>query len=602
MTNDVNPAPPQATRSESGGVGASPPVARRNGGFSSVAPRVFWPAAILIVAFVIWGIAGRESLGSAVGWIQENIVGGLGWYYVIIVTGFVVFSLIVGISRLGDIKLGKDDEAPDFSVGTWLAMLFSAGMGIGLVFYGVAEPLWHLAAPKPGIDGTPEELGQQAMTQTLLHWGIHAWAIYVVVGLALAYAVFRKGRPVSIRWALEPLLGDRVKGWLGDLIDIIAILGTLFGVATSLGIGASQISAGLGFLDVLQDPGDAALIGIIVVITLIATASVVTGLRRGIKWLSNVNVSIAGLVALFILVMGPTLFILREFVQSIGAYLQSLPVLSFDVTTFQAEAGEGWQAAWTIFYWGWWISWAPFVGAFIARISRGRTVRQFVVGVLAVPTLVTFIWFSILGGTALNREIHGEGGMIQDGAPFPSDDTALFQLLDGLSGGTVVGFIVVILIATFFITSSDSGSLVVDMLASGGDPNPPTWSRIFWALMEGAVAIVLLLAGSLTALQTGAISPALPSSVVMVLMVFSTWKALRQDHLSIVEQQQRAHQEALAAHVHERFTNAFSESVSTVVAEHPPPTGPEQERQWTSWWQRVLDALKSRPGGGGLYD
>ncbi|MFW6204109.1 MAG: BCCT family transporter [Actinomycetota bacterium] len=599
MTNDANPTPEEATPSASGGGGTSPPVAPQTG--FGVATKVFWPAAILIVAFVIWGIVGQDSLGSAITWIQDNIVGGLGWYYVILVTSFVIFSLIVGISRLGDIKLGKDDEEPDFSVGSWLAMLFSAGMGIGLVFYGVAEPLWHFTSPKPGVEGTPEELAEQAMTQTLLHWGVHAWAIYVVVGLAIAYAVFRKGRPVSIRWALEPLLGDRVKGWLGDLIDVIAILGTLFGVATSLGIGATQISAGLGFLDVLQDPGDAVLVTIIIVITLFATISVVTGLKRGIKWLSNVNVSVAGLVALFILVMGPTLFILREFVQSIGAYLQNLPALSFDVTTFQPDGGIGWQSFWTIFYWGWWISWAPFVGMFIARISRGRTVRQFVIGVLAVPTIVTFAWFAILGGSALNREINGEGGMIVDGAPAPSDETALFQLLDGFSGGTVVSFLVVILIATFFITSSDSGSLVVDMLASGGDPNPPTWSRVFWALMEGAVAIVLLLAGSLGALQTGAISLALPFSIIMILMMIATWRALRDDHLQIVASEQRAHQEALAAHVHERVTDAFSESVSTVVSEHPPPTPPEQEREWNSWWQRVLDALKSRPGGGGLY-
>lgn len=569
--------------------------------FSSVAPRVFLPAAILIVAFVIFGAAATETLGDGVNGLQENIIGGLGWYYVAIVAAFVVFAIVVGVSRLGDIRLGKDDERPEFSLAAWLAMLFSAGMGIGLVFFGVAEPLWHFASPKPGVDGTPQQLSQAAMTQTLLHWGIHAWAIYVVVGLAIAYAVFRRGRPISIRWALEPLLGDRVKGWLGDLIDIIAVLGTVFGVATSLGLGASQIGAGLTFLDVTDpdpetgNPTNAWLVGIIVVITLIAIVSVVSGLRRGIKWLSQVNVGLAGLVALFVLIAGPTLFVLREFIQSIGRYLQDLLVLSFDVTAFQGETGEAWQASWTIFYWGWWMSWAPFVGVFIARISRGRTVREFVIGVLAVPTLVTFLWFAIMGGSALHRELFGAGGLVAEDGTVASN-FALFQLLDGFPGGRGVIVITIVLIATFFITSSDSGSLVVDMLASGGDPNPPTWSRVFWASMEGLVAIVLLLAGGLVALQTGAITLAAPFSVVMVLMAIATWKALRTEHVTLREADLRQRRELMAAQV----TESISQSVATAVAEQGPPAyidGPEQQREWARWWERLVDRLKSRPGG-----
>jgi choline/glycine/proline betaine transport protein len=491
---------------------------------------VFWPAAILVVAFLLWGSFATDSLTDSINWVRDNLFGGLGWYYVLLVSVFVIFSLIVGLSRMGNVKLGKDDDEPDFSTTTWFAMLFSAGMGIGLVFFGAAEPLWHFFSPKPGVEGTPEELGDAAMTQTILHWGIHAWAIYVVAGLAIAYAVFRKGRPISIRWALEPLLGDRVKGRLGDVIDVVAILGTIFGVATSLGIGATQIATGLGALDIVDDPGDGLLVTIIVIITLVAITSVVTGLNKGIKWLSNVNVSIAGLLALFVLIAGPTLFILREFVQSIGGYLQNILALSFDTISFQSEAGEAWNNAWTVFYWGWWISWAPFVGMFIARISKGRTVREFVIGVLGVPVLVSIAWFSIMGGTALWNNIIA-------GNPIDPNEVgsegSLFAVLDTLPGSELVIGITVILIVTFFVTSSDSGSLVVDMLASGGDPNPPTWSRVFWASMEGAVAIILLLAGDLAALQAGAVSLGVIFSIVMIGMMIATWKALSSDPLAV---------------------------------------------------------------------
>jgi choline/glycine/proline betaine transport protein len=609
VTSDANPttSTEDSTQGAPGGPGGGgpPPTAQDESFFSSVYPRVFVPAAVLVVGFVIFGAVATEALDSAVRALQENIIGGLGWYYVAIVAGFVIFAILVGVSRLGDIRLGKDDEKPEFSLWAWLSMLFAAGMGIGLVFWGVAEPLWHLAAPKPGVDGSPEEIGEAAMTQTLIHWGVHAWAIYVVVGLAVAYAVFRKGRPISIRWALEPLFGDRVKGWIGDLIDIIAILGTVFGVATSLGLGVSQIGSGLVYLDVAGDdpetaagvPSNTVLILLIAVITLVAIVSVVSGLRRGIKWLSQTNVSIAALVALFVLIAGPTVFIIREFVESIGRYLQNFLELTFDVTSFHTEAGEAWQAGWTIFYWGWWISWAPFVGVFIARISRGRTVREFVLGVLAVPTLVTFAWFSIMGGSALYRELFGEGGLIVDDSI--STEGALFSLLDGFPGGRGVVVITVVLIALFFITSSDSGSLVVDMLASGGDPNPPTWSRVFWALTEGAVAAVLLLAGGLVALQTGAIVLALPFSVVMVLMVYATWKELRSEHLLIREASLRQHEKVLAAQLTAHVTDRFSDSVATAVAEEAPPgqDGPDSQRDWANWWQRVLDRLKSRPGG-----
>lgn len=371
-------------------------------------------------------------------------------------------------------------------------MLFAAGMGIGLVFWGVAEPLSHYASPRPGVSGTDADVAGLALAQTYLHWGIHAWAIYVVVGLALAYAIHRRDRPVSIRWALEPLLGDRVRGRLGDVIDIAAIVGTIFGVATSLGLGVLQIGAGLEHIGTADSTVTLQVI-LIIGITALAVVSVATGLDKGIKWLSTVNIMMAAGILLYVLFTGPTLFLLREFVQSIGVYLANVLPMTFDVSAFAGAEGEAWQADWTTFYWGWWISWAPFVGVFIARISKGRTVREFVAGVLLVPTAVTFLWFAVLGGSALYRQLFGAGDLIgPDGVV--DQEFALFSLPEGLPGGAIVSVVAMVLIVLFFVTSSDSGSLVIDMLGSGGDPDPPAWSRVFWASLEGAVAIALLVA------------------------------------------------------------------------------------------------------------
>ncbi|MQA04228.1 MAG: BCCT family transporter [Streptosporangiales bacterium] len=532
-------APPESSG------GSSPTGTQRH----SVAPRVFIPAAIVIVAFVIYGVALPKQAETLILAVQSAIVAGFSWYYVGLVSAFVVFAVWLGVGHFGDIKLGPDDEEPEFGVVAWLSMLFAAGMGIGLVYWGVAEPLRHLAEPKPGFDGTREEAGQQAMIQTFLHWGIHPWAIYVVIGLAIAYAVHRKGRPISIRWALEPLFGDRVKGWVGDLIDIVAIVGTLFGVATSLGLGVMQIGAGLGFTMGIE-PSTMLYIILIGSITLLATLSVVTGVKRGIKWLSNLNMGLAGGMLLFVLLTGPTLFIAREFMQSIGLYVQNILSLSFDVTALQGGDGQTWQATWTSFYWGWWISWAPFVGVFIARISRGRTVRQFVGGVLLVPSVITFLWFSVFGGSGIYKQLFQNGNFIDRSQDPPvSTDGALFNLLEGLPGGFFVSILAIILITLFFVTSSDSGSLVVDMLASGGDPEPPTWSRIFWAVAEGAVAIALLTAGGLVALQTMSILIALPFSIVMILMCFATYKELHAERQAVLRVQRRRQREELTEHV-----------------------------------------------------
>ncbi len=525
----------------------------RTAWLSSVAPGVFWPALIIIVGAAALAVAFPDGTGEVLAKVQSGIVDKFGWYYVLVVAGFVAFSLWMGFSRFGDITLGKDDEEPEFSLMAWFSMLFAAGMGIGLVFWGAAEPLTFFTSPKPGVTGSDADLASAAMSQVFLHWGFHAWAIYVVVGLSLAYAIHRKGRPVSIRWALEPLLGEeRVRGRLGDAIDVAAIVGTVAGVATSLGLGVQQVSAGLVHLGVFDEPSNLLLVGLIIVITLFAISSVVSGVGRGIKWLSNANLVLAGVFLVAVLVLGETFFILREFVQNLGGYFANVLRLSFDTSAFSGNDGQVWQSSWTTFYWGWWISWAPFVGVFIARISRGRTVREFVAGVLLVPTLVTFLWFSVLGGAAIFQQM-SQGDLLEDDGSLISQNV-LFDLLQGLPGGVILSVGAIILVTIFFVTSSDSGSLVVDMLASGGNPDPPTWSRVLWASMEGVVAISLLLAGGLAALQTGAIITALPFSLVMIGMCVATYRALKDEHRVLLRAQNRQRQEQLAREVHGEVT------------------------------------------------
>ena len=540
---------------------ASGSRAERPSRLSQIAPGVFYPALIILGLVVVLSIAFPDKTGDVLSSAQDNVVSGIGWYYTLAVTGFVVFALWMGIGRFGDIRLGKDDEAPEFSLKAWFAMLFAAGMGIGLVFWGAAEPLTFFTDPKPGVEGTEAELAQSAMSQVFLHWGLHAWAIYVVVGLAMAYAIHRKGRPVSIRWALEPLLGDRVRGRLGDVVDVVAVVGTVAGVATSLGLGVSQISAGFVHLGLIDDAGDTFKVVLIVCITAVATLSVVSGVGRGIKWLSNANLLLAGAFILMVLILGPTLFLLRDFVQNLGAYAANIVPLSFNTSALAGEEGVEWQGFWTTFYWGWWVSWAPFVGVFIARISRGRTIREFVAGVLIVPTLVSALWFTILGGTAILRQMQ-EGNLLNADGSVTSENV-LFDLLEGLPASSVLSGIAIILVTIFFITSSDSGSLVVDMLASGGDPNPPTWSRVMWSAVEGLVAIGLLLAGGLAALQTGAILTAVPFSAIMIAMAFATYKALKAEHLEIERLNRLARQkvvrEEVGTHVTEQLVENFDE-------------------------------------------
>lgn len=506
-------------------------------------PSVFYPALAVIVVFVALAMAMPERFKNFVETGNTAVVNGLGWYYVLLVTGFVFFSIWIGLGRKGDVVLGKDEEPPAYSLRNWFAMLFAAGMGIGLVFWGVAEPLSHMTNPPPDVaDRSVQTIAQSAMNRTFLHWGLHAWAIYVVVGLSIAYAVHRKGRPVSIRYALEPLLGDRVHGWLGNLVDIVAIVGTLFGVATSLGFGVAQVAGGLEFLGIAQDTTPLQ-VGLIFGVTALATLSVVSGLDKGIKWLSNLNMGLAALLLLVVLFLGPaTLFVLREFVQSVGSYLQNFFGLSFTTLPFH-EAGAEWLGGWTTYYWGWWMSWSPFVGVFIARISRGRTVREFVFGVLLVPTLVTFLWFSIMGGTALWEQNFG-GQSLTNAEGGVDTNIALFQMLELLPGTAVLSGVAILLIVVFFVTSSDSGSFVIDMISHGGSATPPVWSRVLFSILEGTIAAVVIVAAGadsgLRALQVLAILVAAPWSIVMIVMCISTARVLNAEAKSTMRLERAA--------------------------------------------------------------
>ncbi len=552
--------------------GETPPAAGNRtdhppgSGGNHLARWVFWPAAGVIIVFVLFATIFPAAATELFGAIQSNVIRWFGWYYVAAIALFVAFALWIGLGRYGDIKLGKDEDAPEFSVMSWFALLFAAGMGIGLVFFGVAEPLNHFAAPRPGVEGSPLEIAQQAMTQTYLHWGLHAWAIYVVVGVSIAYAVHRRNRPISIRWALEPLLGrKRVSGGWGNLIDVVALVGTLFGVATSLGLGVLQISSGLEQANIVQAT-TMTQIGLILCIITLTIVSVVSGVGRGMKWLSNTNIVLAALLMLVVLFTGPTLFLLREFVQSLGNYLQNVVGLTFNTLAFSGAEGEAWQAAWTTFYWGWWISWAPFVGIFIARISKGRTVRQFVVGVLLVPTTVGFMWFAVLGGAAIHRELFGAGGLIGDDGSVDTEG-ALFGLLGSLPGGTILTVGAILLIAIFFITSADSGALVMGMISTGGDVEPKNWLRIFWASAAAAVAIALLLANGLQAIQTAAILTAVPFSVVIILMCISTAKAFHREHAILMRAQRKLARDQMTAHVTEQVHDTMHDSVQEHFAE-----------------------------------
>jgi len=490
----------------------------------AINPPVFITSAVLLVALLSFTVAYTEHATKLFTDALDFVSTTFGWLYVGAVASFIAFAVWLAFGRFAQLRLGADDDRPDFSTLSWFAMLFSAGMGIGLVFYGVAEPIMHYQSP-PSLEGGTLAARKAALPLTMFHWGVHAWAIYVVMGLAIAYFAYRKGLPLALRSCLHPLLGDRIHGAAGHLVDTVAVFGTLFGLATSLGLGAMQVSAGLSHLFGTPHTTTFQLV-LIGVITLCATVSLVTGVDKGIRRLSELNLLLAGLLMLFVFAAGPTLAILDALVEGVGGYIAVVAERTFSVGAFDAAAKK-WSKSWTLFYWGWWIAWAPFVGMFVARISRGRTIREFVLGVLLVPTTVTVVWFSVFGGTALHLDAGGAGI-----AEAVSDDvsTAIYVTLAQLPLATITSGLAAAVVAIFFVTSSDSASFVVDMLTSGGHPDPPTWQRVFWAVAEGACAAVLLYAGgkaALTALQAAVVSIGLPFCVILLLMIVSLVKALR---------------------------------------------------------------------------
>ncbi|MBD3661439.1 MAG: BCCT family transporter, partial [Arenibacter algicola] len=493
---------------------------------------VFWPSTILITILIVATLLAGDAAEEAFNAVRVGITDSFSWLFVLAVNLFIGFVFYFAFSKYGVIRLGGQDAEPEFSTAAWFAMLFSAGMGIGLMFFAVAEPMWHLLSPPHAEAGTTDAV-RDAMGITFLHWGVHAWAVYAIVALALAFFAFNRDLPLSFRSVFYPILGDRINGWMGDVIDVLAVLATLFGLATSLGLGAAQAGAGMEYVFGLENTVWLQVI-IIAGVTAIATLSVILGIDKGVKVLSEFNSRLAGLFLLFILIVGPTLYILGSFVQNTGHYLQNFP--SYATWTQIYEDGS-FMSSWTVFYWAWWISWSPYVGMFIARISRGRTVKEFVLGVLIVPTILTFLWMSGFGGSALFLET---GGLAEIAAAVEADQTtSLFMLLDQFPLASITSFLAIVLVLSFFVTSSDSGSLVIDSLTSGGKLDSPVGQRIFWATTEGLVAAVLLLGGGLGALQAGAISTGLPFVLILLVMCYSLQRGLNREYRGLTEKREK---------------------------------------------------------------
>ena len=526
------PGPPGAGSSDLDHPALESPVEEQNvaGGLDRV---VFGVTAALAIGFLVWGFVDTGSLGSAsdaaLGWTVTS----MGWLFVLTASSFVVFVIWLAAGRFGDIPLGNDGEKPEFSTVSWIAMMFSAGMGIGLMFYGVSEPLSHFVTPPPGTGGenNPEAV-QTAMATTLFHWTLHPWAIYAVVGIAIAYGVYRKGRPQLISSAFTSLIGKRrAEGPVGRVIDILAIFATLFGSAASLGLGALQIGSGLEIVGGIGKVGNGVLVGIIAVLTAAFIASAISGIDKGIQWLSNINMVLALTLAVFVFVVGPTVFMLDLIPTAVGSYFQDLAQMS---ARTEAAGGDGmadWLAGWTVFYWAWWMSWTPFVGMFIARISRGRTIRQFVTGVLLVPSLVSLVWFAVFGGAAIHLQ---QGGVDLGGTSSPEGQ--LFGMLEQYPLATVTSVLVMALVAIFFVSGADAASIVMGTLSERGTLEPSRWTVVFWGVATGGVAAVMLLIGgdtALTGLQNITIVAALPFALVMIALCVALVKDLRSDPLMV---------------------------------------------------------------------
>lgn len=492
---------------------------------SQINPPVFFTSAALIFILVAFAALFPEQADTQLTALQTSLFANASWFYILAVALILLTVIYLGVSRYGDIKLGPDHAEPDFSYHSWFAMLFSAGMGIGLMFFGVAEPVMHYMAPP---SGEPETVNaaREALRITFFHWGLHAWSIYAIVALILAFFSYRHGLPLTLRSALYPIIGDRIYGWMGHAVDIFAVIGTVLGVATSLGYGVLQVNAGLNHLFGLPVSATMQVI-LIVVITALATLSVVSGLDKGIRILSEINLGLAVLLLILVGTLGPTVLLLKSFVENTGGYLSELVTKTFNLYAYEPKSSK-WLGGWTLFYWGWWLAWSPFVGMFIARVSRGRTIREFVTGVLFVPAGFTLLWMTFFGNSAIWM-------IMQQGATdlaqiVMSDQTlALFNFLEHFPFSFALSCIAVAMVVVFFVTSADSGAMVVDTLASGGIDQTPVWQRIFWSALMGVVAITLLLAGGMKALQVVTIASALPFAIILLMSMYGLLKALRID-------------------------------------------------------------------------
>ena len=506
---------------------SSSPEATPPAGAGTPAPRITLVPAVVVPALLVLGALlvfcgfypqRAEQLFSGA---QTWVVGHFDWFYTVAVTLFLAFLVLIAFSRYGDIRLGPDDAVPDFSFISWTAMLFAAGMGIGLMYFGVGEPLQHYLKPPTQTGGTPAA-AREAMQVTFFHWGFHAWAIYGTMGLVLAYFGFRYNLPLTLRSGLYPLFKERINGPIGHGVDAFALVGTIAGIATTLGYGALQLAAGLNKVTGWDTSTPAFRIGVIAVVVLLAGISAVSGLDRGVRRLSEFNLTLSFILLGFVMIAGPTVFLFQALSENIGSYLSGLMDMSLRTFAYEPPREDGWFGGWTVLYWAWWISWSPFVGMFIARVSRGRTVREFIVSVLIVPSLACTLWMTVFGETAI-------GQVVRDGYEAARDaelPLQLFMMLDALPLAQITSFIAIILVVVFFVTSSDSGSLVIDVISAGGKVDAPVPQRVFWAVFEGLVAIALILGGGLVSLQAMAVSTGLPFAIVLLVASVAIIKGL----------------------------------------------------------------------------
>lgn len=528
---------------------------------------VFYISLAVAFVFILWGVFFPENVERILGYVNDFISSTFGWVYMLAMTGFVLFALFLVISPYGKIRLGRQDEEPQYKYFTWFSFLFTAGMGVGLVFFGVTEPLTHYYTP-PTVEGELMAAQQEALQYTLFHWGLHPWAVYAIVGLALAYFNFRHHAPLLMSSSLVPLIGDRrANGWMGKSVDVLAVFGTIFGIATSLGLGATQVSAGLSYsFDFIENTIMTQMI-VIVLITLGFVASAITGLNKGIRYLSIGNVVTAITLMIFVFIFGSTIQMIESFLTNTGNYIQNLPSMTLGMNAFEGD--RLFLDDWTLFYWAWWIGWAAFVGSFIARVSRGRTIREFILGVIGVPVVFSALWFAVFGVAGIETDTVLDGGlyslMVDEG-----NEVALFAFLENYPAAPLIMGIAILLIASFFITSADSGTFVLGMLTTGGSLNPPLRVKLTWGAILAGTAMVLLFSGGLNALEMAMLIAAFPFTFVVILLAISLFKALRDEyHIIQLERRKLLYEPGYEEETVKELEERIEEFEKTLPEEYP---------------------------------